>query len=248
MNVLSIDFDFFQDVTREQLINFYPDGHDLSTSFSELVWANHYSSDSEALGKIDILKNEFEILKFILLEQSHDCLVMIANSHKHIYDFIYDNYSGTGIRLVNVDMHHDLHNNNNQIDCGNWLSHIFEKQAELEDRFEFNWICNPASFDAFPLPKRCKYATTVKNSIRSSLNEIKEEYFDMIFLCRSDVWTAPHLDKYFAELVDIIKSNFDTIRIEKSVTVPRTEYASMAEQIKLVHKNALDSLQQKRRC
>lgn len=116
MRILSIDFDYFQDVTREQL-NLYPDGVDNPTALSEIVWAGHYATSAKELNAIGIMENELEFLEQLLLEQSSDVPVMVANSHKHIYNFIceyddgnlpsnvsftgswgYDNWNGLDLR------------------------------------------------------------------------------------------------------------------------------------------------------
>ena len=88
MKILSIDFDFFQNVTTED-ISSYPDGVDNTTAISEMVWASHYAMHGEHLNSIDIMHDEFDMLKDILKKQKTSIPVMVTNSHKHIYDFIY---------------------------------------------------------------------------------------------------------------------------------------------------------------
>lgn len=59
-------------------------------------------------------------------------------------------------------------------------------------------------------------------------------HFDVIFLCRSDNFFAPHLDPYFDEIVRLIESRFHDIRIEKSVNKVRDyrKYDSIYEKLK----------------
>jgi predicted O-methyltransferase YrrM len=45
--------------------------------------------------------------------------------------------------------------------------------------------------------------------------------FDLIFLCRSDTWTPPHLDPYFDELYQILTNNFEGGIIDPQITKPR---------------------------
>ena len=39
LNVLSIDYDFFQTVDIDTLATCYPDGHDLPTEIANVIWA-----------------------------------------------------------------------------------------------------------------------------------------------------------------------------------------------------------------
>ena len=44
LNVLSIDFDYFQKVSKDVLMNCYPDGLDLSTELSIFTWSGYYNN------------------------------------------------------------------------------------------------------------------------------------------------------------------------------------------------------------
>ena len=67
LKVLSIDFDFFQEVDVETLF-YYPDGHDFSTDFSKFIWAGHYanSHDAELLEKVTVNQKLLTEIKTIL--------------------------------------------------------------------------------------------------------------------------------------------------------------------------------------
>lgn len=87
MQILSIDFDFFQNTTKDAIAN-YPDGIDLPTKLSLLVWATHYATNEELLRTVTINDTLLHDIKNILKNQDHDIPVMIANSHIHAYNFI----------------------------------------------------------------------------------------------------------------------------------------------------------------
>ena len=231
MKILSIDFDYLQEVTEEQLRSHYPDGVDNNTFVSEVVWASHYASDGDEINQIGIREDELEILETVLLNQPHDIPVMITNSHKHIYDFICEYDDGEEMVLVNADMHHDISNKNPELDCGNWISHLSSRQLGNGAGIDFTWVTNPVSLQMVDGLE--KLLGEHKSEItKPSVKEYEGEAFDMVFLCRSDTWSPPHLDKYFTELCDVIKSNFDNIRMENGIDKPRKEYSSLAEQIK----------------
>ena len=95
LRVLSIDFDYFQVVDKDTVQSCYPDGIDLDTSLSTVVWASHYAipSQKEKLDKVFCNQEELRLIRHIL---NNNCKatapVCIANSHVHIYDFIKKNY------------------------------------------------------------------------------------------------------------------------------------------------------------
>lgn len=233
MKVLSIDFDYFQQASVEQVRNLYPDGVDNPTEISEIVWSDHYASDGKELNSIGIMQDELERLEMLLLEQDTSCSVMIANSHKHIYDFILENRDNEAIGLVNIDMHHDMMNDNPNLDCGNWIKHLLNEETERGNKVNLAWIANPISLETYGLEKAFggddeRFKGFVQNSIES----IKDESFDIIFLCRSDTWTPPHLDKYFTEICDLMKDHFEEIKMEKGIDKPRTKYKEYADTFK----------------
>ena len=71
LNVLSIDFDYFQKVSRDILLNDYPAGCDLSTELSIYTWSGYYNNPKSAkeLQKVEILEDELNHLKKLLLSE-----------------------------------------------------------------------------------------------------------------------------------------------------------------------------------
>lgn len=233
MKVLSIDFDYFQKVSKETLER-YPDGIDQPTEISEMIWGCRYSDEHSAadLLKVSIINDEFEKMKDILKYQKTNIPVMIANSHKHIYDFIHSNTPvGNKLFVANVDMHHDIFNDNDKVDCGNWLRFIRQEYGA-----NFMWICNPVSKDVYGFTNEAVSGKkkTLSELLPESLDILSERKFDMVFLCRSDIWTPPHLDNKFTELCDVMKKHFDEIMIENGITQPRTykKYVNILDDIK----------------
>ena len=147
----------------------------------------------------------------------------MANSHVHIYQFIKDAYK-TGkwrdISLVNVDMHHDMFNANTKLDCGNWVSHVYH---DFPGTF-ITWIANPISQEAYGLGEN--FTDLIQTDFRS----IKNQQFDLIFLCRSDIWTPPHLDLYFDQLYQTILSFYEDVLVDRQVEKPRDLSAEIAAQ------------------
>ena len=224
MNVLSIDFDYFQNVSEKVLQN-YPDGIDSSTIESEYIWADCYNKPHNDISKVRIIDKEFETIKRILTTIEPSSPIMIANSHKHIYNFIVERAKADSpLSVVNVDMHHDFINDNPKLDCGNWISHLEERQED--GKFRLRWVANPISVSMYGLFDNISGSEllALKKMIPTSLSDIEDERFDAVFMCRSDTWTPPHLDKYFTELCKVAKSHFGEVIMENGIDTPRTFY------------------------
>lgn len=227
--VLSIDFDYFQCVSPSVIVNNYPDGHDLSTKVSTFVWQSLYGnkSDHDNLLDVTINKEELQLAKHIILGQKNPYTpCYVCNSHVNIYNAIkttFEAVQGTlgkdgfsSIHIYNVDMHHDMFNDNPKLDCGNWVSHV----AKDFPNVGITWIANPISKEMYGFDETDKPAFDL---IENSLKKYKDMQFDLVFLCRSDIWSAPHLDKYFNHLFKNCQKTFDSgnLFFSEDITNPR---------------------------
>lgn len=239
MNILSIDFDFFQNVTLD-VLGAYPDGVDNTTELSEFIWGEIYSGiDADKIKQVTIRKDEINLIKQIFLKQKKKIPVMVTNSHKHIYDFIHEHADiNEPLKLVNIDMHHDMFNNNAELetpvlDCGNWVTFITN-----EYKTDFSWIANPVSSEMFGL-NNVDAGEDIDRLIPLSVDCIKNIQFDAIFMCRSDTWTPPHLDRYFSELCSCLLKKFGTVYAEQNIFEPRKEYQKIAKEHQKAMKKAI---------
>ncbi len=218
-NVLSIDFDFFQKVTCNTIVDSYPDPHDLTTDMSAFVWSQYYANDISKKRVMEV-KTDYPALKFTeqIIKRNIDptglkCHTMIANSHKHLYDFIHEVIPDTDakITIYNMDMHHDMFGKNpeDSVDCGNWANHIKDEYANSK----YIWICNPISEEMYP--------SELPDEIWKNYSLIAGVKFDIIFLCRSDGFVPPHLDKDFEKLARLIKIYYGRTMIDIQVEKPR---------------------------
>lgn len=143
-SVLSIDFDYFQDVTPEILAE-YPDGIDVSSELSTIIWGSKYCFSKRNILEIKPLSDEISLLRDLLKKQDLETKILISQSHREIYEWIHDNVSiGEQLKLINIDMHHDMINDNKKVDCGNWVTFIMNEYGR--DNMYFRWIANPVSF------------------------------------------------------------------------------------------------------
>lgn len=215
LKVLSIDMDFFQNVDMDTLIDCYPDGHDFKSFFlSAMIWHSRYSNPycNEALLKVSCPEDKLNDLKEILTKQDKTSRVLVSQSHLDIYNFIHDEFATRGctdVEIVNIDMHHDMFKDNPySVDCGNWLDAIREQLCT-----SVTWISHPISAEGMDDVSGEDVEVIVNN-----LDPIKNKQFDIIFLCRSDMWYAPHLDDKFYEVVDLLLDTFADTVVSESLT------------------------------
>lgn len=221
--VLSIDFDFFQDTDAYTMVSNYPDGIDATTFLSSLIWIGHYAKKpNQEKGLIDSVSiNEHlfkQIVQVIRNQENHQIPVLVCNSHIHIYNEIINGYpeweeDGGQLFIDHIDFHHDFENGNKEVDCGNWLGKVLEKYPNAHVR----WFARELGVDIFKIDRE-KLAPYAFN-----LDDILNQQYDFIFLCRSDNWLPPHLDPYFHDLLNELYTVFgvNDVDVQDCVLMPR---------------------------
>ena len=209
MKILSIDFDYFMDISRNNLF-MCPDGIDLPQETTCLTWGSRYATAKmNGINMDEIIKfdNEgFDLVMDKIMEDYRDIPVLICNSHIHIYDFIinmYDRENDT-LEIFHIDQHSDVGSTEVALDCGNWVSYIKADVPEVK----IHWIS-----------KKELYDEDIHNMIMP-LDIIEGITFDAIFLCKSATWLYPRFDCYFEEMACALFDNYNNVicssQIEKS--------------------------------
>lgn len=228
--ILSIDFDYFQDVTMHTVKNFYPDGVDLPSEVTAVVWSKVYSKHHPGYQEIQDVSVNQELLKqakSIMLMQ-RDIPVVMAQSHIHIWNEIEDRcVRGQDLFLTHIDFHDDLTNGNEEhgiVDCGNWIW--------FATRFyhtKMIWYTRTTSMQCYGIDP---HELPVFVDDLTSIMAMRQQY-DLIFICRSDPWTPPHLDEEFDKLVDFCECNFTNVYVQNTVRQPRSmeDVLNAAQQI-----------------
>lgn len=219
MNVLSIDWDFFQEADKDTLKK-YPDGLDLGRELSEIVWGVRYMESPELMN-VQLAADEFEYIKELLQTQERTTPVMIANSHKHAHDFILAHAKiSDSISVTNIDMHHDIVNGNSELDCGNWIGHLFSSFSNIA----LKWVHHPVSFSVYgiDLSKRDAFSRCIARSDGGeTVRNLLGHTYDIIFIAKSETWIPVHLDPYFSYLTEVCLRHFDNVRLEKNINDTR---------------------------
>lgn len=202
LRVLSVDWDYFINATEYERFTMFPDGgnENLGNRLRNMIWSGRYATCPE-LSKITVDEGELENLQRVI-NHSPAASVVIADSHRFIYDVAYQEYQSggyTGIEVDNIDYHHDYYNigTATEVNCGNWSNAIFDVSSP--HRFvkgrkykRYRWVKRVDSDVSKELEKRewFKYC---------ELNDLYGEPYDIIYICRSAMWSPPHLDSRFID-------------------------------------------------
>lgn len=247
LKVLSIDWDYLVNATTTQRMRLFPDGgsETLPVMVQDIVWSSRYG-ENEELEKIGVDIKALELLKkFILKTCSKSTYCMVYDSHKWCFDEVISRlHSNQSIEVVNIDYHHDLYRNDflNEVDCGNWVNCLFEtnvyRNGKKSDKYY--WVHRKDS-DMLSEPKEY-----VKTKTIEELSTLEGFEFDLLFICRSSVWSPPHLDKGFIEFYQWIDKNIT--RAEVNITGSRytEEFKHLVEQYRATVNELKKSMKNKR--
>lgn len=202
---LSIDWDYFIDATANERAMMFPDGgnENLPDFLLNIIWITRYegsmraaehSSEMRKITDIGVLEKELQMLINYLEERG--LRAVVAESHSEAHDlFLSQLSSKEKFNLVNIDFHHDLYKNRAGIvDCGNWISELLSAGRINH----LTWVARSDS-DELPKPHNNNKQITRTFELEQVLSAMDEP--DCVFICRSGVWSPPHLDKRLNDLV-----------------------------------------------
>lgn len=210
INLLSIDWDYFINVSPSYRQSNFPegDGDLLDSTTKKILWKERYKN-IRSLQRVDIMKISYYDLVYFLNENAKYTPIVMAHwseNHKSCYDMMKEIVEYYKVRkpevevafnIVNIDFHHDFYDyqrRDGEVNCGNWLKRACEKFNVLS----VQWVRQESSDieslagNVFEVYSKLT-PTTLKNVISGTS-------YNAIFLCRSDIWSPPHLDNYFADL------------------------------------------------
>lgn len=209
LKVLSIDWDYFVAATASERASLFPDGGNekLAPILRSIIWASRYAA-ADSLSEIDVLDTVRSVTDDLAesVRRHTPEAIWVSDSHAPAYQVILDALESTGkdtVDLVNIDFHHDVYGGNSgradEVNCGSWLR-VLDLVMENNDNF-YTWVghedSDMADWEDFntELPK---YGET-RFTTRLSDIDIADTDWDVVFLCRSDMWSPPHLDSDFVD-------------------------------------------------
>lgn len=195
---LSIDWDYFIDATSFQRGLLFPDGGNelLSHFLQNTIWSNCYRCPE--LKEVGVVEDEYEEMKEYLQSLTDLGEVMIADSHRFMYSHVLSRKftSGDKVLIYLVDFHHDFYNYHTgsmPVNCGNWVTKLQSYLEKSGIDFEVKWVCREdsekSSLQVDDVFSKCTIEEVVHD------RDIK-----YVYMCRSSMWSPPHLDTYFEEL------------------------------------------------
>lgn len=220
--ILSIDWDFFIDATSHQRAILFPDGgnENLHKDLRKYIWDSRYADPK--LSTIGV-SSEYESL--LKIAEEFKGLCYIADSHRFAYDFVMENTEDNEeFEVYNIDYHHDLYNyrtGKERVNCGNWGTILREDNPNMK----YVWVKKEDS-DIFTIGNFEVDAETI--SFEEFLSRFDNDIagnFDYLYLCRSAMWSPPHLDNEFIKVVDILLNKCQAT-YEAGINVPRPYEAS----------------------
>jgi hypothetical protein len=198
VGVLSIDFDYFIDVTAKERAIYFPKGNDeVPKEMLEEMWKERYLK-YPALKEAGLIEEYYKMKGFLRLLHVDKEKFICSDTHKDIARIINRIPCSLKVKLVNVDFHHDYYNfytGGNRLNCGNWLRRVIEMRRNTE----VIWIRRADS-------QTCSLEGEFPFKHTTDLELIFRERYDYVFLCRSPEWSPPHLSKYFEELAFAVTS------------------------------------------
>lgn len=222
LNVLSIDWDYFVKVSTEDRMKMFPDGgnENFPLGLQSIIWSSYYCYGLEECAKTDT--RAIRKLKKRMYGQYIEPMVcLVAESHKHCYQFIKDcarDFGYEDLNVVNIDFHHDIYKNGDEVDCGNWFRKIIEEFDNTDSKF--TWVKRDDSDDSVysddsdNIPKKLE--------VTEDIDILFEYDWDIIFVCKSGMWSPPHLDSNFR---DCFKGMLDAFYVKYESTVFGNRYA-----------------------
>lgn len=209
---LSIDWDFFIDADMTQRCTMFPDGgnENLPDPLRDYIWDTYYRNPAlKEMGTRDFKHFHFICKTF----KGH---AFVADSHKWMHDFVIKNTEpDEEFEVYNIDFHHDLYNfrtSGGEVNCGNWATLLLRDRPKMR----YKWVkCDTSDLYAGDEEVKCEKMTMM---VFRMMFPRPQDSFEYLFICRSAVWSPPHLDPKFIKAVKSIKC---PLTIEQGLLNPR---------------------------
>jgi hypothetical protein len=196
MKVLSVDWDFFINSRGYEL--YYLQGYNDNTPSAVLneAWAEKYMLSQGGLFSANVEGDLCERIASVI--EAHRGDYIACENHGRIFGFLESGigYSEEPVEIHNFDYHHDAYvwGIGNAVNCANWVRRIIEKLPNSE----YNWYYRSRS-DMMHLGGDIRNENFIRCHpvYEIDWDEFLKLRFDIVFVCRSDIYSPPHLDADF---------------------------------------------------
>ena len=209
-NILTIDWDYFFNADFDTRDKIFLQGEDYAQSevdpeYQLQSWAKMYLSHPE-LGEVTVKSDEYNTMVDFLTKYTGD--YSISEGHEKVIDEILRITSpDEEICVYNIDFHHDLYayeTGSQKYDCSNWVLAL----KELRPNLKYIWVYDETSQFSALYSENAIHDNEFSeamlfNSLCKRFNIIYTP-IDLVHLCKSELWSPPHLDHYFISLVECL--------------------------------------------
>ena len=136
IGILSIDFDYFIDVSARERDLYFPDGSDeIPDDALKSMWEERYLRYPE-LKNVGVIDDYYFLKEYLRELDIPEKNFIMAESHKSIKNTLIDKIPVSfRLRIVNIDFHHDYYHyfkGNDYCNCGNWLRRVIEERPDTK--------------------------------------------------------------------------------------------------------------------
>lgn len=225
LNVVSIDWDYLVNASEEERLEMFPDGgnENLPRFVLDMIWMSRYAQHEE-LSKISVDELALETVQSFV--NSHKTLrtrCLITDSHKHLYEMVSKSLKkGQPLNIINIDYHHDCYGSAQlpEVDCGNWMIQMVENRHNKlvsPQEVSYTWVKRNDS-DCGEFSNRFDWGKSVSIDF---LKSIEGFTIDLLFICRSGVWSPPHLDEAFVQMTKTLVADLSHCQFESGIEETR---------------------------
>lgn len=207
-NILSIDWDYYIDISSSDRTFYFPDGGEYATKLMNLIWVQRYIFENkDKVEKFYVQKEKINILTNWLKQikpKLKNTELHLALGHQDIAGLVLDRVDlKDDLNITNIDFHHDSYGGEDiieeeQVHCGNWINFLQNRGYNLE----VDWIHREDSdLEIEKLNKNVKPTLDYE--------KFKTKIPDYIFLCKSPGYSPPHLD---IEFINFMYKIFENVK------------------------------------
>ncbi len=214
---LTFDWDFFINASAQERDEAFPSG-DLECQaqndphICNQVWSELYQNVFPPINLIGVRREEFGYA--LSMCSSHSGKSCVSRNHQEMYSLVMNNTQPNDeFEVINFDFHHDLYcySVGNSVNCSNWVSKLMSERPHMRYTWVRNTDSQMSSLGIESVAELDRVQTMTFDTFTRAYKEAGP--VELVHLCRSDVWSPPHLDHHFKTLALALSANEECARI-----------------------------------